>query len=410
MSAPNVVLRFAYAPHEDSQITPSLREKYGEKRKFYSCRGKSNYVSYVNDGSKQKIDYVSYTGNKEKSHGVYDSDGQLDKEQQTELRKKLRASKSVIWHGVISFTTEFGNKYMTDNADALRLMNKELPKLFKSAGLKAENITWYAGLHENTFNKHIHFSFFENEPLRYTARKNNEPQFSNGLINKNILTRFKINIERCLTDITGELKLARKGVTSIAKNVLFSTGNMKRNLTAIQEKMLKLVTLLPAEGHLSYASENMTALRPRINCITDLLIKSDKKLYNAFNVFCNAAVIHDERTKKILISQKVDEKYWEKYLTADKVLDDVYKRLGNYIINTARVFKNKQKATKSNAIRKRVKKQMTAGMLTHCLKMGVLIEREAMTAFSEYLAKLKEAEMNNIGSDKQKERDEIEME
>ena len=46
----------------------------------------------------------------------------------------------------------------------------EFPKFFKKAALNPENITWFAGLHENTDNKHIHFSFRQNPPLSKDAR------------------------------------------------------------------------------------------------------------------------------------------------------------------------------------------------------------------------------------------------
>lgn len=58
---------------------------------------------------------------------------------------------------------------------AYALMITELPKFLKSQNFNLDNIVWFAGLHENTDNRHIHFCFYEKEPLRYNKkRKQNE--------------------------------------------------------------------------------------------------------------------------------------------------------------------------------------------------------------------------------------------
>jgi hypothetical protein len=400
-----------YAPHEDvlGTLSEQNRQRYGRERKFYSCSGKQNYVSYVNEGANGKIDYVAYSGNGESSFGAFDQNGLMSKERQAELRQKLRTTKSVIWHGYISFTTEFGNKYMKGQEDAFRLTAAELPRFFKSAGLNPDNITWYAGLHENTLHRHIHFSFFENEPMRFTSRESKIKRYSEGHIPSGVIARFKVNIEQRLTDSTAELKSARQRVTDIMQNVLFSPDHKLRVTREKQELIAELANLLPPDGRLSYASENMERLRPMIRNIVDLLIKSNKPFYDAFNAFCNAAVSVDERTKKMLEAQKIDKKYWSGFMKSDKALEDMYTRLGNYVINTARVFKNKVKPSKNRNAQKRMKKQSAAALMSHCLRLGAYAEREAMDFFKEYMAKLKEEEFRNAKqNDKEQPQNEIE--
>ena len=136
-----------------------------EERRFYSSIKDDDYLKYVNKGSNEKLDYVEYSGNKEKSHGVFNEKGLMTSEMIKEMRTMLRNTDSPIWHGVISFTEEFGDTYCNTFEKAFELMKNELPKFFKNAGLIPENIVWYAGLHENTDNKHIHLSFFEKEPF-----------------------------------------------------------------------------------------------------------------------------------------------------------------------------------------------------------------------------------------------------
>ena len=111
---------------------------------------------------------------------------------------------------------------MVDNDDAIGLMQLEFPKFFKNAGLKPDNIVWYAGLHENTNNKHIYFSFFEKSPCRYTSRDNKSLHFSEGHIFKVARDKFKVSVEQRLTDLNSQLKLARKVLMDTTKYVLFT--------------------------------------------------------------------------------------------------------------------------------------------------------------------------------------------
>jgi hypothetical protein len=401
-----------FAPNWDDieQLPPRKRAKYGRERRFYSANGEKSYIGYVDEGSKNKIDYVAYSGDGEKSGGVFDKSGLLTKQRQTLMKQKLRETGSVIWHGYISFTTEFGDKYLREQEDAVRLMRTEFPRFFKSAGLNPDNVTWYAGLHENTLHKHIHFSFFENEPMRFTQRDVNNMRYSEGHIPSRVIARFKVDVERRLTDAAAEIREARQRVTDLARDVLFSGEHGRRMTKEIQEQLAVLSALLPKDGRLSYASENMAPLRAKINGIADLIIKQNRRLYDAFNVLINAAVSRDERTKQIFEAQKTDKRYWNKELTADKIAEDMYRRLGNYVINTALRFQGKVKPVKSRGAAKRMKKQSVAALMTHCVSMGAYAEREAMDFFREYMAKLKEEEFKNRKQeDKEQSRNEIEI-
>ena len=79
----------------------------------------------------------------------------------------------------------FGEKYCRDYEQAFNFVKSELPKFFTRAGLNKDNIIWYAGLHENTDNKHIHISFFEKEPEYY--KNGGKLSYHNGTISKQVL-------------------------------------------------------------------------------------------------------------------------------------------------------------------------------------------------------------------------------
>ncbi|GHV02704.1 hypothetical protein FACS1894211_14650 [Clostridia bacterium] len=43
---------------------------------------------------------------------MFGKGGLMTEQEQAELKKRLRETKSVIWHGVVAFEPEFGKKYM----------------------------------------------------------------------------------------------------------------------------------------------------------------------------------------------------------------------------------------------------------------------------------------------------------
>lgn len=203
----NIVFKcYYYKPQE--KYNPIKDASKIKKRDFVSCNGGYNYVSYVDTGAANKLpkDYADYVENSEKSRGVFGKDGLLNVEQKRDLRKQLRETQSCIWDMVISFREGFGNEYCRDYEQAYKFLVKELPKFFKRAGLDKDNIIWYAGLHENIENKHIHISFFEKEPKFFA--NGGKLKFHSGKIDKDVLLTSKVIFERALTNKS--LKLLRQ--------------------------------------------------------------------------------------------------------------------------------------------------------------------------------------------------------
>lgn len=406
---PNIVLLLQYVQN-DSRIKGNsvLNRKYAERRKFYSCTSKFNYVSYTHTGSLEKVDYIQYSGDFEKSSGVFGANGLMDEGEIAELKDELRNTDSVIWHGVLSFEEKFGKAYMTGYEDAYRLMKTELPRFLKDAGLDPKNITWYAGLHENTNHAHIHFSFFENEPSRYSAKDSKNLHFSDGNISKRYMRNFKIRAEQRLTDMTAEIHKARQGTADLLRDVLFTKECKCKYNGAIGEMLLELKDKLPKEGRFSYDSENMIPLRPLVNRIVDTVIKSDRLLYKRFNRFCAEVNKKDADTVRILKANGVPESEWQDFLRTDKYLTDLYRRLDNHVISAARYFSKLSLPYKKQSIVKAMKKKARLGLLAQCAFMTINIEEEAFKAFREYLRKLEENERELDGG--REEEQQLEME
>ena len=359
-----------------------------EERRFYSSVKDDDYIKYVNKGSNEKLDYVEYSGNNEKSHGVFNEKGLMKPEDIKELRKQLRSTESPIWHGVISFTEKFGNDYCNTYKKAYQLLKYEFPKFFKNAGLNPDNIVWYAGLHENTDNKHIHISFFEKNPERYKQGLEGK-YYSDGFISKKAMDRFKVSIELKLLRLADEVILHRKTLTTEMKNKIKSGDYM--------EQIDTLLYLIPRKGKIGYESENMRPYREKIKLVANTIIKADKDLKKTFLEFERFLLIRDEEIKKAFTRINVD--YKDKLLH-DKIMEDIYTRLGNAIIFSIIDIRKAQNfveyETNSRLAKKRIEKNKKKILLKQCVRLNDLVNREIMNAFEEYRYKLAEANFKRL--------------
>ena len=383
MSVPNVNLFLGYVDNLDKSVSKDL-----EARRFYSSNKEYDYVKYVNTGSKEKLDYVAYSGNNEKSKGIFNENGLLNAEQIKELRTNLRTTKSTIWHGVISFTEYFGNLNCDTYEKAYELMKSQLPKFFKNANLDPENIVWFAGLHENTDNKHIHFSFFEKEPLRY-KQSSRFKQFSDGYIDIDAINQFKIDIEKYFISRNFNIFENRKEITNLLKKS-FNDG-------AYMNKINKLIIVLPVKGRLSYDSENMAEHRPMIDNIVKSIIVSNPELKRKVSDFEHILSKRDTELLKAYAKIKVD---CSDKLLHEKCIKDLYRRLGNIVILAAKDIKTKQNKfnyeTRNRLILKHIEKKKRKILINKCMQLNDLVNKEIVNAFAEYRERLEEANYKRL--------------
>lgn len=394
MSVPFVNCKIHYYENESTlSRNPTKKQKYDNARKFYSCNQENgdDYLKYVCKGSKQKIDYVEYSGDSEKSTGVFGKNGLLTAKEKQTLRKNLRTTNSAIWDCLLTFQPEFGKLYCNDYEQAYDLMRKEFPRFLKDAGFAPDNIMWYAGLHTNKHHRHIHISFFENKPMRVRANKK-YLQYSHGKIPLPCINQFKLRAEIALTDVAAELKIARKEVTTLCKNVLFSNDSLIRYNREFQANIVTLVEKLPTEGRIGYDSENMKELRPVIRQIVDAAMKANKPWYKAFSVFCSEVQKRDKEVREMLIRNHIHETNWDEYLNADTYLEDMYRRLGNQVLNYARIYKKKEGTAKGRLALKRIRQKTVDSVLLKATQMQASMEADSMYFFREYLRKLEKAQ------------------
>lgn len=395
MKTPNVVLLMGYVPHlSHYKNKPKLLEEYKKRRSFYGSSQAHDYVQYVHLGSNERLDFVDYSGSSEKSSGIFNESGLLNKNQIKGLKQNLKDTRSVIWHGVISFEDRFGKKYCNNYEQAYELIKKELPKFLKNAGLKADNINWFAGLHENTDNRHIHFSFYEREPKRvFTLHK--EPQFSFGKIKNYAIDKFKLDIELNLTEWSKRIANIRSQLTNSSKEYI--NENLYNFRDDLLKDIRKIMLRIPSSGRVSYDSENMKALRKEIDSVTSKVIKSDSELFCKFEKFIEVVNEKDREIKIICKRNKAD---YKKYSLMGKYSQDIYRRIGNQIIYNLKLINIRQDQmnfeTQNRLIKKRIEKNKTRALIRECVYLENTIKSETINALEEFMFKLKQANYKRL--------------
>lgn len=365
-------------------------------RDFYSSSSGNDYIGYVSKGITEvrTYDYVSYMDDNDKSSGVFDSNGLLSKQDIKALRKMLRETKSCIWDMVISFEQVFGKEHLFHFEQAIGLLNNILPKFFKSANLNPKNIIWYAGLHENTDNRHIHISFFEKEPTFYNHRKK-EYKYHRGKIPITAVKELKLNAENYFNSPMEELKIKRKKLLESLKLEL-ADKSFDEFESSLKWLLKGLFEEIPRSGRTGYDSENMKPFKERIdNVITLILEKSVYK--DDYKVMLNTINEHDEKLKKKCRKYNLDE---NEYLYGPKFKHDLYRRMGNVLIKEIVNQREKEykelQHIKNEKYRRRAELKKTAFLLSRACEIADRTYDEAYEVFLEFQIKMRNAEIERL--------------
>mgnify|MGYP001000659698 CR=1 FL=1 len=379
-TAPNVLVRLHYY------------EPGSQGRDFYSSSKKDDYVGYIDKGVRQTerkeekpSDYLGYADSHEKSSGVFNANGPISDAEKKELRKRLRDTESTIWDCVISFEERYGKENCDTPEKARKLLKKVLPSFFKSIDLNPERTTWYAGLHQNTDNRHIHLSFFQDEPNHYD-RKTKSMRFRRGKIQIAKINDLKIAIERnYMEPVQGAERLRRLLVEQSRETV---TGLYGRDLDATGRLCQELFDEIPRTGSLSYSSSNMDGVRDKVDSVTELILETSY-VRKPYREFLSRVEKKDRIMKEACRMQKVDPK---PYLYAGKFKQDMKRRMGNAVIQEIVKLRNEadqKMAELHNAkAQQRVRQSTLMGIMEIVYRWSV---RMGEIAYDEYL-KQKETE------------------
>jgi hypothetical protein len=224
MATPNVIVGIDYhgvytdkkLPNFDNAKSIDNWLKLKKKSEFVRGNQKNgnlfNYLTRPNAASKNDIktikaieykaeytdtsekDILNYASNRPGSTGAFDAQGDINTEKGKSIRAELQTTKSIVWTTIISFERQYGDKFCRNKNDAKVLLEAALKRLFAKSHLKYENINWYAAMHTNTDNKHIHLVFWEKQPI-YTKKNSTALQYAQrGKLSQDAINDFKFSI------------------------------------------------------------------------------------------------------------------------------------------------------------------------------------------------------------------------
>ena len=330
-ASPNVLIRVHYY------------EKSSDGRDFYSSMKKDDYVNYIDKGMRQTTslpkDYVEYADNKEKSSGIFSANGLIPAKEKKELREKLRKTDSTIWDCVISFKEVYGKANCNSSEDAQRLLSKLLPSFFKSVGLNPKKTTWYAGLHQNTDNRHIHLSFFQDEPNIYD-RKTKGRKYRKGKLPLSKVNDLKIAIERnYLSPIEGAKRVRNLAIEETHRIV---SKDYSKNKDSIGILCKEIYEKLP-DDEISYDSEDANPIRKNLDSLTSIIMEHGY-VAKPYRKLLEDAKRRDDEMKEICMRNNLDP---NPYLYKPKFEKDIKRRVGNAIIKELSKKKKEEKKNSS---------------------------------------------------------------
>lgn len=195
------------------------------------------------------LDYLGYAGNPEKSSGAFSEGGLLTAKEKSEIRKELKETKSCVWDYVVSFEEAYGKGKIRSWRDAQALIAKEFPRFLKANGMDASKVRWFAGLHENTDNRHIHLCFYELEPERIVAHQTGR-RWHRGKLTQASIESFKVRIEQTLSSGEFALGSERRALMDGLGDALDEKTESDRKA---KKALLNLYRVLPP-GDFGYAS------------------------------------------------------------------------------------------------------------------------------------------------------------
>lgn len=271
-------------------------------------------------------DYIDYMN----KNGVFDTNySMLTEKQMDTYRDYERQSKSEGCPKYVGYLS-FDNQFLVDNGlmigevlDRAKLMDiarKGINSLIdKSNKLKNENTYWYAAIHEDTDNIHVHYTLLEYHRLEdRTVTYKGKGQ---DLLEQDAFKKMKSTVanEIMTKKLTPELTAFKR------KNLI---PEFSSSIVASKE-MIELLKLLPPKPPHSVWQYDNVKVRPyqrRIDMCVDKIISCNEKLQAEFDEYVEKLKMADEQYKRFY-GENSD--YFE---YSNNQLDDFYNRAGNKLL------------------------------------------------------------------------------
>jgi len=288
------------------------RAEYIAERNFYNLTADYNYFNYTLNGQKvsKNANAEHYFTREGTNTGLFNMDGVITEEKKSELKARLKDTKSTIWHGFISFDDKTSLGFCNQE-NCVKFMKQTFGAFLERAGFKKSNIELYCSLHEDTMHRHIHFAFFEKEPLRLD--KNGVLRFTRkGKIKAEAIDNYLVSANMHLDEHAAEYYSARdkaigemNRIRETRSRTGFIDGRASTSSLMLNVEINALCAKLPKSGRLQYNAQNMAKLRPQIDRLADLLIRSDTNAFSAYGRMLQELARVENSVKKLAADGKL---------------------------------------------------------------------------------------------------------
>lgn len=351
---PKVLMNISFTPYECPRNKGAA--EHAAERAFYNGTAEYSYFDYTEKEGKVVKDEESQPRNyMEKTSGVFNAKGVLTAKEKAELSKKLKETKSIIWHGFISFDEETSPLFNTQEA-SVHFVNRTMNSYFERNGLDKDNLEFFCSLHSDTDHRHIHFAFFEKEPKLIDKKTKRRIFRTRGmlgdrvyLLNKEVVPKgtegaesryhdyghdnFITNANLYIEENKYELELARKAMTDRidASRTDVSTNWRYKEL---RSSLIALARELPKSGKgtiKGYNSKDMTPFRQKIDKVVEQYIDAVPGLRQQHNALIREVFKRESDLKRICQNEGFDYSKAAKP-GVEAMKKDIRIRLGNRIL------------------------------------------------------------------------------
>lgn len=251
-----------------------LIERHADHRAYYDMtRGYNIYNYMTTEGKlKGKFTFLEYL---RKNTGVFNQYGMISEVELKEMRKRASENKGNIWHGFISLNEKESPK-IDSTEKCIRLIKSTFPSFLRDVGLNPQNVDLMCALHlDKPHHLHIHFVFWEKEPM-YTQKKGEALKYrSKGTIGKQAIDNMFVRLAMGIDDHRAEIHNARDEAIQSLRGMTYIKRAIDSN-KRIRREILSLASDLPKSGRLSYGSKDMEAYKGRVDKIVKMMLDYDR--------------------------------------------------------------------------------------------------------------------------------------
>lgn len=281
---------------------------------------------------------------------VWDMNG--DANPKKELKNDIKIDENgFVWNLVVSFPFDFAVKNgLITKSDFSDLTKNIMPSLITDMGLKLDNTVWYACLHRNTKNPHMHILLYEKKKtattgfINQSAIKNLKSNIANYLVDN---TKFYELRDKEFSNITGAIDL--KELAKVKSQKLYSDSFRK----GLNTRLLSLYSKLPKQGRLQYNSKNMEPYKEELDSIIKYILMHDSVKYNYANYLKLLETHQKELTD--MYGMTIDNKNRKYY---NDQLNRLYSKIGNEILSSYKKYQSMELMEREKEFLKRYIKEM----------------------------------------------------